>query len=536
MLDPAKRPAIIYARVSDAKQKIRGDGLGSQETRCREFASFRKLAIVEVFKEDFTGATDKRPAMKSALAWLRRNKALEPVIIIDDLSRLARDVVAFRKLRSDITAAGGTLESPSIVFREDSDSLFVENVLASAAQHQRQKNAEQTRNRMRARTMNGYWVFQAPVGYKYEKVAGHGKLLVRNEPLASIVAEALEGYASGRFQTQAEVMRWLETRSEFPRDASATVRNQRVNDLLNRVVYAGYIDLPEWKVTLVPAKHEPLVSYATYQAVQERLHAKAKVPARADLNEDFPLRGFVVCDCCETPLTACWSTGSHAKHPYYLCHKRGCEMYGKSIRRNVIESEFAELLESMRPAEDLIRLADACFRDIWNARLAGSKDRAKSLEAETRKIDHDIGQLMDRIVAADSDALISAYERRVRALEEQRVKLRENAADCGRPIADYDATLRTAVQFLANPCNLWNSPRLEDKRAVLKLTFVERLAYRKNAGFRTPLTSSPFRLLSGSEGVNEMMAPPRGLEPPTCGLGNRRSIRLSYGGMRAGRR
>ncbi|WP_455297018.1 hypothetical protein [Brucella pituitosa] len=26
-----------------------------------------------------------------------------------------------------------------------------------------------------------------------------------------------------------------------------------------------------------------------------------------------------MCDDCATPLTACWSKGSHARHPYYLC-------------------------------------------------------------------------------------------------------------------------------------------------------------------------------------------------------------------------
>ena len=46
MTEKANRPACIYARVSDAKQKVRGDGLGSQETRCREFASFRSLTFL----------------------------------------------------------------------------------------------------------------------------------------------------------------------------------------------------------------------------------------------------------------------------------------------------------------------------------------------------------------------------------------------------------------------------------------------------------------------------------------------------------
>lgn len=33
--------AIVYCRVSDTKQTTRGDGLNSQETRCREFAKYK---------------------------------------------------------------------------------------------------------------------------------------------------------------------------------------------------------------------------------------------------------------------------------------------------------------------------------------------------------------------------------------------------------------------------------------------------------------------------------------------------------------
>ena len=128
------------------------------------------------------------------------------------------DVEAHWELRRIIIRAGGRLESPSMEFRQDADSRMVENVLAGAAMHQREKNAEQTYNRMRARLINGYWVFARPRGYRYEKSAGEGNVLVRDEPLASIVQEALEGFASGRFETQVEVKRFLEAQPLFPKD------------------------------------------------------------------------------------------------------------------------------------------------------------------------------------------------------------------------------------------------------------------------------------------------------------------------------
>jgi len=49
---------------------------------------------------------------------------------------------------------------------------------------------------------------------------------------------------------------------------------------------------------------------------------------------------------------------------------------------------------------------------------------------------------------------------------------------------------------LGNPQILWSSPRLEDKRAVLKLTFASHLEYVRDEGFRTPETAVPFRVLA----------------------------------------
>lgn len=182
---------------------------------------------------------------------------------------------------------------------------------------------------MRARVQNGFWVFQAPVGYRYQRTSGQGNILVRDEPLASIIQEALEGYASGRFQMQAEVKRFLESHPEYPRDRKGEVRNQQVTDLLTRSVYAGYVEAPNWEVGLRPGHHEPLISLETFRKIESRLKGNAKVPARKNINMDFPLRGFVTCWHCSMPLTACWSKGRHDRYPYYLCATKGCVSYRK---------------------------------------------------------------------------------------------------------------------------------------------------------------------------------------------------------------
>lgn len=514
-----KKNAIVYCRVSGAKQVREGDGLRSQEARCREYAMHMGYDVVEVFQDTLTGSVKKRPGIISVVKYLKAHRKDDCVVIIDNIDRFARDVRGHWDLRDLLREAGGKLESPSIEFGDDADSILRENLLASVSQHQRQKNAEQTKNRMRARAMNGYWVFKAPMGYRYERVAGHGKLLVRDEPLASIIAESMEGFASGRFDTLTEVKRFLEVQPAYPRNSNGEVHVERIVEIFSRPVYAGYITLDDWGLQFVRGHHEPLVSLETWKAVQDRRNGGPKVAARKDLNDDFPLRGFVTCAHCSEPLTACWSKGRSARYPYYLCDTRGCPEARKSVRKEKIEGEFEAILLSLKPTEGLFNLAFEMFRDQWNAKIAGARTQSVTMEKEVRLIERKIEQLLDRVVDAEGDSVVKAYEKRIRDLEQEKALTRERIANCGKPLKSFGESYRTAFDFLSNPCKLWHSPRIEDRRAVLKLVFAEKLPYARNEGYRTAQISMPFKMLGAMNSMTKQDgAPSRNRTSTPCGI------------------
>jgi site-specific DNA recombinase len=510
--------ALIYCRVSSTKQAVEGHGLDSQEHRCRMFADSMGYEVEAVFPDDVSGGGDfmKRPGMVALLSYLDAQRNRNPyVIIFDDLKRFARDTEFHIQLRRAFRLRGARVECLNFKFEDSPEGRFVETIFAAQGELEREQNRRQVIQKMQARTMVGYWTFKAPIGLRIEKVNGHGKLLVRDEPRASIVKEVLEGYASGRFETQSEIQRFLEEQPAWPKDRTGGVHWQRIEELLSQALYAGRINVPRWNIHNVQGHHEAIVSLETWKAVQDRRLGLTKAPARKDMSGDFPLRGFVACACCGEALTACWSTGRSRRYAYYLCDTRHCPESRKSFRKEHVEGEFDTLLRELIPSTGMFNLAFALLRDLWSAKLATANEQIEQLRANLAKIENQVEQLLDRIVDAAGNSVIAAYEKRIRDLEMQKAETAEKISACGRPIASFSETYRTAFDFLANPWKLWHSDRLEDRRAVLRLVFADRLAYARHGGYRTAEISSPFKMLGDLKMHKKEMVEPIGIEPTT---------------------
>jgi len=503
-----EKRAVIYRRVSSVGQTLKGHGLDSQETRCREFARVRSYLVEQVFSDEaVSGSLIDRPGMREMLRFLRTHQAqAQFVVIIDDISRLARDIRAHIELRTAIAATGAELESPSIEFGEGSDAQLVEHLLASVSQHQREKNAEQVRHRMGSRMMDGYWPFAAPLGYLHGKNERKG-ILVRKEPDASILQEAIEGFASERFETQADVDRFLRSHPAFPKSRKGKISNWIVPQILNWPLYAGYIEKTEWGVTFRKGKHEGLVSLATFERVKERLEGSKRSAYRTDLSSDFPLRGSVVCADCDKPLTSCWSRSkSGARHAYYMCFNRTCAQNRKSIRKDKIEGDFVALLDELAPTTNLFALVKAMFRSAWDQRTAQVVASKRACKEEIARINRSIDTVLDRIAETSVSSVLAAYERRVADLERTRLSLVESVEAPMPPKGAFEGMFEHAMRFLAKPSNLWVSGVAEQQKLAVRLAFSEKLAYSQKDGFRTPKTTIPFSMLAGISGRKKEMA------------------------------
>ncbi|MDD5103924.1 MAG: recombinase family protein [Candidatus Peribacteraceae bacterium] len=491
------KKAVIYCRVSSDRQVREGHGLDGQESSCRKYAEMKGYEVAKVFRDEgISGGTIDRPGIQELIDYLaaKGGKNKEMVVIVDDLKRLARDVIGHLQLHKLIRSHHGVLESPSHTFEESPEGSFVETLLAATAQLEREQNKRQVIRRMKARLEAGYWSFDNPPGYRYESVEGHGRLLVPDEPKASLIREALEGFASGRFLTLTEVRDFLASKDFTHRGQKGSVYVEQIKRLITRVLYAGYVEYPKWGIALRKGHHQPLIDMETYERIQERLSGRRKPRIRKDIHDDFPLRGFVLCAGCERPFTASWSKGRNKRFGYYRCITQGCPCQDKSVRMEKMTKEFEALLKPLNPRPNILKVLTHEMMVHWESNII-DVDAINKRRAEKQKdVENDIKFFTDRLKETRTPALVHVYEEKILELDAERTRLGEKVMPKKKPDFDFGTALNGAMAFISEPYTMWKTGDLSQRRLVLRMVFEEPLVYDMATGFGTAKFSLPINL------------------------------------------
>jgi site-specific DNA recombinase len=286
---------------------------------------------------------------------------------------------------------------------------------------------------------------------------------------------------------------------------------QTFEETLKKLVYCGYItssclDSP------VKALHEPLVSESQFRAVQDVLNGKrlSIAPKRRN-NPDFPLKCFVRCSACGTPVTGGFVTGKNKSHKfrYYWCRQPGCRAV--FIRGEALEELFVEHLRALQPDEELVSDFLRTAEQTWKRRHGDAEANAVKLKyqlEEQKRMKSELlrAKLRGEVSQADYAQANAEFDAEASLLTEKMALLSTDQMS-------LDGFVRFGKAALADFAGAWGRANGDQKFGVQNLVFQGGLHYSPESRKFEHLNTHLFSVVAGMSSEYGGLASPTGFEP-----------------------
>ena len=497
--------AVIYVRVSSEEQ-TRNMSLETQQKRAADYAERQGWSVSRVFVERGESAkTWQRPEFKALIDYCQVNRGRVHFVIVDSLSRFARNTGDHHTVRALLAKYGVMLRSVSEPIDDSSSGRFMESVLAAYAQFDNDLRADRTKSGMETGMRKGRWMHKPPLGYLFQGTRDTARL-APDPARAHFIREAFELFASSGLT--AKEVRNLLTRKGFRTNKGKPVSPQTFSTLLRNAIYAGWIVNKGWGI------HErgdfsPLVEQSTFDAVQARLSGSTPKHARSRAHNAFPLKGTVKCGMCGGSLTASKSRGRNGqRYPFYRCWRRWCA--GVNVRAEVLDGLFLERLAALQPKAEYIELFREVVLDesrtmshaVSNA-MAANAARTRALEEKKRRF---VELLADDRIKQD------AYELSVKAIDDDLMMASAERHELKHDEIDLEASLEFAEMLLRNVASLWNTSDDTQKQLLQRVVFPNGIPF-ANGELGNAVTSRLFSYFQTFSDTQSNLASPTGFEP-----------------------
>jgi DNA invertase Pin-like site-specific DNA recombinase len=431
--------AVIYARYSTSMQDARS--IDDQVRRCREFAKRHGFEVVTVYSDKAVSGKHDQRAQFQALLTAARARAFD-VVIVDDISRLARDLgILWDTVFGLFPSVGVVLwdcqtgiasNSPAAKMVFGSMGLgseqFIDNVRA------------QTIRGLTGRVLDGFWPGGCVYGYSTvlepdppdPKHVRRLAVIVESE--AEVIREIFALFNSGHgYKAIADILNRRGVKA--PHDGGKRYKRGRgwghtsVRSVLKNSRYAGVwvwntrqcVRVPgkKWRRSIARPKaehittklpHLAIVTRGVFDAAQRRMervsgardaqgkHERVGRPFGTGRHQ-YMVTGLLRCGQCGGSMTVAGAWKRDGIRKVWF----GCTAYrarGASICSNSVtiseERVTGALLGALRDV-----LTDPDFVDMvtqaFERRLKGAKPAATSTKERARDVERRLGNVLDEI-------------------------------------------------------------------------------------------------------------------------------------------
>jgi site-specific DNA recombinase len=394
--DPARKQAVIYARVSSKEQEKEGFSIPAQLKLLKEYAAANGFAVAQEYVDVETAKQTGRTAFGDMVAYLKAHPSVR-VMLVEKTDRL------YRNLKDWVTVDELDVEmhfpKEGVVLSRESRSSekFMHGIKVLMAKNYIDNLSEEARKGMQEKAEQGIWPTKAPLGYRNVTGPDGKKVIAADPALSPIVARLFEWYARGDISLKEAARKAHAAGLTYPQ-SGAKVPVSTVHTILRNRLYTGWF---EWNGKLIEGKHSALVPVELWERVQGVLDGRfAKKGKRG--RHDFAFSGLLACHAC-----GCAIVGEIKKERYVYYHCTGyadkcrgnpASCRRKYVREESLEAQFTELLGRLKFDDEVLEWV----RDALHASHA---DERREHEEAIKRHQAEHKRLQDRINAMYVDKL-----------------------------------------------------------------------------------------------------------------------------------
>ncbi|WP_209866739.1 recombinase family protein [Chitinophaga sp. OAE865] len=480
------KTADIYIRVSTDEQAEKGYSQRNQEEMLRRYCELNAIQVRKTIYEDHSAKTFNRPEWQKLLVDLRKHRGQADLILFtkwDRFSRNAGDAYQMISLLRKVGVEPQAIEQPLDLSVPENKMMLAFYLAAPEVENDRR--ALNTFSGMRRAKKEGRWMGTAPFGYANKVTeVGNKKYISPKQPHAEIIQWVFETLAKGIFTTEQV---WKQAKAK-----GLAICKNGFWVLVRNPVYCGQIFIPKYKeeeAHFVKGQHEPVISEALFYEVQDVLDGrKKKQRLQIEVDENLPLRGFLVCPRCGRVLTGSASKGKRKYYHYYHCSS-SC---GSRFRTDAVNSLFIVELKKLVPHPGMIEIYKSAIISEYNSQTKDQMNGRRLLLERLEELNKQLAiarrlMLKEEITAADYRETKAEYQPEITSLEAQI----SNYSTSSNKIDDL---INKAVDNVSRMDCLYENGTIKEKRQIVCSIYPEKLIF-DGFSYRTPRINEAVSLI-----------------------------------------